>query len=435
MPFVTPITSGPEVSSTTTSALLSDDDDNCNDKDYYDDDNNEHVDSDDDDYIDDDNDDDDDDDDDDDNDDDGGDDDDDDDDDDNDDDHDDDDDDDDDDDGGGGGGGGDDYDDDDDNDDDDDDKDDNDDDGDDEDDHEVVCVVSCHSNIGRQGGAQEVSLGTGCEGKGTIMHELNHALGFWHEQNRYDRDTYVTVHPDNIAWMYHNNFAKHYTSDMTTFDTPYDFGSVMHYGAYAFAVDTSKPSLSPKPGKATGLTMGQRLALSVQDVTRIQKLYQCTVGNIIDCNFDHDLCGLTHDTHDNFQWSRKNGSTPTSHTGPTADHTNSVGYYIYAEANGHHRQNARLMSSTVASGHYCLDFWLFQHGSQEGSFQILVAGSRIREQAMTTVSGNKDNAWKHYKINLIVPASFHVILQANIGDGDLGDIAIDDFAFYGGRCR
>jgi len=49
--------------------------------------------------------------------------------------------------------------------------------------------------IGRQ---SDVTIGNGCERKGTVMHELLHALGFWHEQSRTDRDNYVTIHFDNI---------------------------------------------------------------------------------------------------------------------------------------------------------------------------------------------------------------------------------------------
>merc|ERR1712121_356334 len=173
--------------------------------------------------------------------------------------------------------------------------------------HDYVYIqknIGCHSKIGRAGGAPELSLGTGCEGKGTIMHELNHALGFWHEQNRYDRDSYVTIHLDNIASQHHHDFAKRTSRDMQLLGTPYDFGSIMHYGAYTFAVDKSRPSISPKSGMGEGVTMGQRLAMSTQDVTRIQKLYECTVEtthithpstsqDVINCNFDDDICQFT----------------------------------------------------------------------------------------------------------------------------------------------
>jgi len=52
--------------------------------------------------------------------------------------------------------------------------------------------------VGRIGGMQEVSLDNGCVDSDTIKHELMHALGFYHEQSRTDRDDYVIIYPNNI---------------------------------------------------------------------------------------------------------------------------------------------------------------------------------------------------------------------------------------------
>ena len=62
--------------------------------------------------------------------------------------------------------------------------------------------------MGRKGGRQDIGVGKGCEYAGTIIHEIGHALGFWHEQSRSDRDTYVRVVWKNIEKKYHEQFGK-----------------------------------------------------------------------------------------------------------------------------------------------------------------------------------------------------------------------------------
>ncbi|KAK0044100.1 blastula protease 10 [Biomphalaria pfeifferi] len=93
----------------------------------------------------------------------------------------------------------------------------------------------CASSVGMIQRPQTLGPARGCRVKGKIIHELGHAVGFFHEQNRPDRDDHVTILKKNINSTAFSNFRKYPVMAVNTYGVPYDYSSVMHYGGRAFS--------------------------------------------------------------------------------------------------------------------------------------------------------------------------------------------------------
>ncbi|XP_075693170.1 embryonic protein UVS.2-like [Rhinoderma darwinii] len=141
----------------------------------------------------------------------------------------------------------------------------------------IYSGSGCWSSIGKVEGVQPLSLmSSGCMATGVVQHEIEHALGFYHEQSRSDRDDHV-----DIMWQYINgaDWSEFDLVDTDNLDLPYDYSSVMHYGRFSYSNTSDQPSLNPKPDQS--VEIGQRYGLSPLDVFKVKKLYDCNICSFL----------------------------------------------------------------------------------------------------------------------------------------------------------
>jgi hypothetical protein len=111
------------------------------------------------------------------------------------------------------------------------------------------------SAVGMVGGQQFLSVGSNSWNRATICHELGHTLGLVHEQQRSDRNSYVTILTNNIAPGSEGNFIL-LTNSVN--ESGYDFLSIMQYARNEFSITDTLDSVEPLPAYMQYLNlMGQ----------------------------------------------------------------------------------------------------------------------------------------------------------------------------------
>ncbi|CAB4054000.1 unnamed protein product [Lepeophtheirus salmonis] len=109
--------------------------------------------------------------------------------------------------------------------------------------HPSKIKPGCWSFVGKQGGRQDLSLRRPTKkscyclcNSGRILHEVLHALGFYHEHSRPDRDKFIEIVSSNVQKGKLQNFSKK-TFDKRSLSFTYDYNSIMHYGSLSFSKD------------------------------------------------------------------------------------------------------------------------------------------------------------------------------------------------------
>ncbi|XP_026202020.1 meprin A subunit beta-like isoform X2 [Anabas testudineus] len=303
----------------------------------------------------------------------------------------------------------------------------------------------CFSSVGNQRvGKQQLSIGSNCDRLGTVEHEFLHALGFWHEQSRADRDDYVDIMWDQIEPDKKNNFKKHDDTVSTALGVPYDYGSVMHYSKTSFSIG-SEPTIVTKIPQFMDV-IGQRMGFSASDLTKLNRLYNCTSSStfVDSCDFEEDnICG-TIQGPGKAKWKR----CSSVRGGPKTDFTNmgqcqGKGYFMHFSTSSAKPGHQAFLESRwlyPKPGVQCLQFFLYSTAAADDVLNIWVreydqANANGKLKLFKSISGGVQGSWELHNVDLNVTKKARVVFQGVRGKRQSkGGFSLDDINLSSTKC-
>lgn len=160
--------------------------------------------------------------------------------------------------------------------------------------------------------------------------------------------------------------------------------------------------------------------------------------------FESDFGEWQQYSGDDFGWTRNSGGTPTFLTGPGAAYEGV--WYAYAEANNNNNQDGGMYAAfnfntagltdinfVFSYNMFCLTIPII-FPDQMGTLNVLVStNGGTNWTNVWSISNNQGNRWHRVRLDLSAYTSNDDVLirfQAQIGNGNRSDIAIDDIQVY-----
>ncbi|MCK4978838.1 MAG: DUF1573 domain-containing protein, partial [Candidatus Delongbacteria bacterium] len=167
-------------------------------------------------------------------------------------------------------------------------------------------------------------------------------------------------------------------------------------------------------------------------------------SSCMDSEFEEQECWMNDKLNDQTDWTPVSGSTASSNTGPTGDHTGG-GNYLYIEASSCFNHTAYLETPTFdfsGTDYQELSFYYHMYGASMGTLQVDLYYNGTWHNAInadwngtfaTSVSGDQGQEWNRAIVDISEADTYtdvKIRFSGMTGSSYTSDIAIDDVEIY-----